>query len=283
MLGYSDSAKELGPASATLRLFEAQAELAAWAAAHDVALTLFHGRGGAIGRGGGPAGRAVLAQAPGSVSGRLKVTEQGEVIFARYGRHSIGLRHMEQVTSAVLLASSPSLGERNAAAAGEFRALAVVDRRGREVRLPRAGGGRRLRRVVRDGQPAGGDRRPADRLAAVAARSRRRAARPRGPARHPLGVRLGADPAEPARLVRPRQRPRGGGVGRHRGGRLRRRPSRGGDRRAAPRVQGVAAARDPARQRRDVAGQDRPRDRRQVPGPRRQARPDRPGCWPSTT
>jgi len=124
MLGYSDSAKELGPASATLRLFEAQAELAAWAAAHDVALTLFHGRGGAIGRGGGPAGRAVLAQAPGSVSGRLKVTEQGEVIFARYGRQSIGLRHLEQVTSAVLLASSPSLGERNATAAGEFRALA---------------------------------------------------------------------------------------------------------------------------------------------------------------
>ena len=124
MLGYSDSAKELGPASATLRLFEAQAALASWAAAHDVNLTLFHGRGGAIGRGGGPAGRAVLAQAPGSVSGRLKVTEQGEVIFARYGRDAIGLRHLEQVTSAVLLASSPSLGERNATAAAEFSALA---------------------------------------------------------------------------------------------------------------------------------------------------------------
>jgi phosphoenolpyruvate carboxylase len=124
MLGYSDSAKELGPASATLRLFEAQAALASWAAAHDVNLTLFHGRGGAIGRGGGPAGRAVLAQAPGSVSGRLKVTEQGEVIFARYGRDAIGLRHLEQVTSAVLLASSPSLGKRNAAAAAEFSTLA---------------------------------------------------------------------------------------------------------------------------------------------------------------
>src|SRR6202008_1311565 len=85
MLGYSVSAKELGPASATLRLFDAQAELAAWAREHDVKLTLFPGRGGAIGRGGGPAGRAVLAQAPGSVDGRLKVTEQGEVIFARYG------------------------------------------------------------------------------------------------------------------------------------------------------------------------------------------------------
>jgi phosphoenolpyruvate carboxylase len=126
MLGYSDSAKELGPASATLRLFDAQAELAAWAAEHDVRLTLFHGRGGAIGRGGGPAGRAVLAQAPGSVDGRLKVTEQGEVIFARYGKTAIGLRHLEQVTSAVLLASSPSIADRNRAAATAFQQLATA-------------------------------------------------------------------------------------------------------------------------------------------------------------
>jgi phosphoenolpyruvate carboxylase len=108
MLGYSDSAKELGPVSATLRLFRAQAAMAAWATANDVALTLFHGRGGALGRGGGPAGRAVLAQAPGSVAGRFKVTEQGEVISARYGHLAIAHRHLEQVTSAVLLASAPS-------------------------------------------------------------------------------------------------------------------------------------------------------------------------------
>ena len=124
MLGYSDSAKELGPATATLRLFDAQAELAAWASEHGVKLTLFHGRGGAIGRGGGPAGRAVLAQAPGSVDGRLKVTEQGEVIFARYGHAAIGLRHLEQVTSAVLLASSPSVADRTTAAAAAFADLA---------------------------------------------------------------------------------------------------------------------------------------------------------------
>ena len=106
MLGYSDSAKELGPVGATLRLFRAQASLAAWAADRGVALTLFHGRGGALGRGGGPAGRAVLAQAPGSVDGRFKVTEQGEVIFARYGHLTLAQRHLEQVTSAVLLASA---------------------------------------------------------------------------------------------------------------------------------------------------------------------------------
>ncbi len=128
MLGYSDSAKELGPVSATLRLFNTQQRLARWAADHDIALTLFHGRGGALGRGGGPAGRAVLAQAPGSVDGRFKVTEQGEVIFARYGHPAIAQRHLEQVTSAVLLASAtyradPGLARGDSVPA-EFRAVA---------------------------------------------------------------------------------------------------------------------------------------------------------------
>ncbi|SDH80447.1 phosphoenolpyruvate carboxylase [Nonomuraea jiangxiensis] len=124
MLGYSDSAKELGPAAATLRLYEAQEELTAWAAEHDVKLRMFHGRGGALGRGGGPANRAVLAQAPGSVAGRFKVTEQGEVIFARYGHIAIARRHLEQVANAVLLASSPTVSARTAAAAERFRGLA---------------------------------------------------------------------------------------------------------------------------------------------------------------
>jgi phosphoenolpyruvate carboxylase len=126
MLGYSDSAKELGPATATLRLFDAQAELAAWATAHDVALTLFHGRGGALGRGGGPTGQAVLAQAPGSVADRFKVTEQGEVIFARYGRAVVAKRHLEQVTSAVLLASSPDRTGSNAEVSLRYRRVADV-------------------------------------------------------------------------------------------------------------------------------------------------------------
>jgi phosphoenolpyruvate carboxylase len=125
MLGYSDSAKELGPASATLRLFDTQARLAAWAAANGVRLTLFHGRGGALGRGGGPAGRAVLAQAPGSVNGSFKVTEQGEVIFARYGQQAIAKRHLEQVGSAVLLASSARIAERTVAAARTYSDVAA--------------------------------------------------------------------------------------------------------------------------------------------------------------
>jgi phosphoenolpyruvate carboxylase len=124
MLGYSDSAKEIGPLSATLALHGAQAALTAWAKRNRIRLTLFHGRGGALGRGGGPANRAVRAQAPGSVAGRLKVTEQGEVIFARYGNRAIARRHIEQVTSAVLEASAPSASRIDPERA--FRVLAAT-------------------------------------------------------------------------------------------------------------------------------------------------------------
>ncbi|WP_020576844.1 phosphoenolpyruvate carboxylase [Actinopolymorpha alba] len=124
MLGYSDSAKDAGPLSATLALYDAQAAIAGWADRHSIRLTLFHGRGGALGRGGGPANRAVLAQAPGSVSGRFKLTEQGEVIFARYGDPTIARRHIEQVAAATLLASTPTVEKRIAGAAERFAGLA---------------------------------------------------------------------------------------------------------------------------------------------------------------
>lgn len=107
MLGYSDSAKDVGPASATLALDRAQARMVSWAHRHDVRLTLFHGRGGSLGRGGGPLHRAILAQPTGSVDGRFKVTEQGEVIAARYGDVVVGQRHLERLTSAVLLTDEP--------------------------------------------------------------------------------------------------------------------------------------------------------------------------------
>ncbi|MET0711372.1 MAG: phosphoenolpyruvate carboxylase, partial [Jiangellaceae bacterium] len=134
MLGYSDSAKDVGPVSATLALYDAQARLVAWASRHAIRLTLFHGRGGALGRGGGPANRAVLAQAPGSVAGRFKVTEQGEVIFARYGDPLIARRHIEQVAAAILLASTPAVENRAREAAEEFADLAtVLDKAAREA------------------------------------------------------------------------------------------------------------------------------------------------------
>ena len=107
MLGYSDSNKESGFLAAAWMLHQAQAALVAAARARGVELTLFHGRGGAIGRGGGPTNRAILGQAPGSVDGRLKLTEQGEVIAANYADPTIARRHLEQMTGAVLLASTP--------------------------------------------------------------------------------------------------------------------------------------------------------------------------------
>jgi len=125
MLGYSDSAKDVGPVSATLALYEAQARIAAWARENDIALTQFHGRGGALGRGGGPANRAIMAQPPHSVDLRFKVTEQGEVISARYGNPSIAVRHIEQVAAATLMASAPSTEQRNSQAAERYADLAA--------------------------------------------------------------------------------------------------------------------------------------------------------------
>ena len=134
MLGYSDSTKEVGPLPATLALYDAQTALTAWAKRHGIRLTMFHGRGGALGRGGGPANRAVRAQAPGSVDFRFKVTEQGEVIFARYGNAAIARRHLEQVASAVLEASSTTPrsepGDRFAALAQKIGARALSAYRG---------------------------------------------------------------------------------------------------------------------------------------------------------
>ncbi len=123
MLGYSDSAKGVGPVSATFALDAAQAGLVDWARSRSVRLTLFHGRGGAVGRGGGPAHRAILGQAPGSLQGRLKVTEQGESVFARYGNPAVAVRHLEQVTGAAVRASTPPFIERALGSAERYRPL----------------------------------------------------------------------------------------------------------------------------------------------------------------
>ncbi|MBP1239676.1 phosphoenolpyruvate carboxylase [Frigoribacterium sp. PvP120] len=126
MLGYSDSSKDVGPVSASFALYDAQARIAEWAERNDIVLTLFHGRGGSMGRGGGPAHEAVRAQPPGSVEGRFKITEQGEVILAHYGNKTIAARHIEQMAAATLQASSPATAARNAAAAERFAPLATA-------------------------------------------------------------------------------------------------------------------------------------------------------------
>ena len=103
MIGYSDSNKDGGYLRSNWMLFLAQRTLARLCDQYDVKLTLFHGRGGTLGRGGGPANRAILAQPPESVRGRVKLTEQGEVISTRYANLALARRHLEQLVNAVLL------------------------------------------------------------------------------------------------------------------------------------------------------------------------------------
>ena len=107
MVGYSDSNKDGGFVAANWMLYRAQQALAEACREHGIRLSLFHGRGGAVGRGGGPTNRAILAQPRGTVGGRLRLTEQGEVAFTRYGNPEIALRHLEQMLNAVIRASLP--------------------------------------------------------------------------------------------------------------------------------------------------------------------------------
>jgi phosphoenolpyruvate carboxylase len=123
MRGYSDSAKEAGVLAASLKLYEAQRAIAAWGQNRGVIVTIFHGRGGALGRGGGPTARAIRAQPPGSVDGRFKVTEQGEVAFARYGDPDIAWHHVEQLVRAVAAAPGAQVPDRADRFAAEIELL----------------------------------------------------------------------------------------------------------------------------------------------------------------
>ncbi len=105
MIGYSDSAKEAGMLAAAWSLHRCQEQLVQICKERGVALTIFHGRGGTVGRGGGPAHQAILALPPGAVNGTLRVTEQGEVIQARFGLPGVAARSMELYTTAVLEAT----------------------------------------------------------------------------------------------------------------------------------------------------------------------------------
>jgi phosphoenolpyruvate carboxylase len=107
MLGYSDSNKESGYLAANWSLYRAQVDLAKAADQGQIQLRLFHGRGGSIGRGGGPASRAILAQPPRTIRGAMKITEQGEVISDHYGEPDAARHHLEQILNAALRSSFP--------------------------------------------------------------------------------------------------------------------------------------------------------------------------------
>ena len=207
MLGYSDSSKESGFLAANWLLYRAQEALVGVARRHGVTLTLFHGRGGAIGRGGGPANRAILAQAPGSVDGRLKFTEQGEVIAAHFADVTIAGRHLEQVTAAALLASTPEHERETAHAAASGTAtmteLTAISRTAYRALVEHRGFAAFFGAATPIGLIGGlglGSR-PASR-AGGARGGAGRGPRHRVAARDPVGVRLVPGAREPARLVR---------------------------------------------------------------------------------
>ena len=140
MIGYSDSSKEIGRVAAAWELYKAQGSIGRACRAHGVALTLFHGRGGSVGRGGGPTSLAIQSQPPGSIDGTLRVTEQGEMIQAKFGLAGVALRTLEVYTAATLdaaLAAPPPVRpdwhetmERVAAAAqASFRRVVYEDPR----------------------------------------------------------------------------------------------------------------------------------------------------------
>ncbi|HSK17203.1 MAG TPA: phosphoenolpyruvate carboxylase [Gaiellaceae bacterium] len=107
MVGYSDSGKDGGYLTAQWEIHRAQERLAALASERGIELTIFHGRGGSTGRGGGPTHAAILAQPPGHPPGRLKLTEQGETVSFKYGLPGLAYRNLEAALAATLLAAFP--------------------------------------------------------------------------------------------------------------------------------------------------------------------------------
>lgn len=120
MLGYSDSNKDGGFLASNWELAKAQKRLAAIGRKHKVRISFFHGRGGSVSRGGAPTGRAIAAQPAGTVTGSMRVTEQGEVVSSKFANRGTGLNQLEILAAAVLAHSAGSPGDAETRQAPEF-------------------------------------------------------------------------------------------------------------------------------------------------------------------
>ena len=212
MIGYSDSNKEIGFLGSAWALYQAQRDLTRLFKAEGIRHTFFHGRGGAIGRGGGPTNVAILALPPGSVAGRVKLTEQGEVIASRYATAPVAYRELELVSGATLASAvnvlavpdperlsafEEAMAEMSAAAVSAYRDLVYGDQR---VSL-----------LFRTGDATFRDFSVADWLSPGEAACNSAHRRPAG---NSLGVRLDAGQVSASRLVwrRGRARARPGSI-----------------------------------------------------------------------